>query len=95
VALTAAVDYTTTPFRLTVTSNSRIHAAKPAVTQDYRITVAQLDATGAVADQFVVSGTRVITPAVPAYTDPITVTDDSGRIWTKQTDDGTTAVYTG
>lgn len=25
----------------------------------------------------------------------VTVTDDSGRVWTKKTDDGSTAVYTG
>ena len=26
---------------------------------------------------------------------PVTVTDDSGRAWTRKSDDGTTAIYTG
>lgn len=26
---------------------------------------------------------------------PVTVTDDSGRVWTRKSDDGTTAIYTG
>lgn len=26
---------------------------------------------------------------------PVAVTDDSGRVWTVESDDGTTAVYTG
>lgn len=26
---------------------------------------------------------------------PVTITDDSGRVWTNVSDDGTTAVYTG
>ena len=67
-ALNATVDVSTTPIRLTVTS-------------DQRVVEVTVTAAGETAE-----GSAVF---------PITVTDNSGRTWTKQSDDGVTAVYTG
>ena len=42
-----------------------------------------------------VSVTCLGVTATGAATHPVTVTDSSGRTWTKKSDDGTTAVFTG
>ena len=72
---------------VTAVSDKRKHAAVPAVTEDFKITV---EASGETA---VYTGTRELSPAVPAKTDPITISDDSGRTWTKESDDGVTAAF--
>lgn len=72
---------------LTAVSDKRKHPAVPAVTEDFRITV---EASG---ETNVYTGTREITPAVPASIDPITVSDSTGRVWAKVSDDGVTAVF--
>lgn len=45
--------------------------------------------------QVVVSVTSAGETATGTATFPVTVTDDSGRVWTLKSDDGATAVYTG
>lgn len=45
--------------------------------------------------QVAVSVTAAGETAVGSATFPVTVSDDSGRTWTKTSDDGLTAVYTG
>lgn len=50
-----------------------------------------------VSDKRAVKGTTTVggeSATFNATLEPV-VTDDSGRVWTKKTDDGTTAVYTG
>lgn len=68
-ALTATIDLTVTPIKLTVTSDRRKAA-------DGTVTVAGESAT------------------FSAYFEP-KITDSTGRVWTKKTDDGATATYTG
>jgi hypothetical protein len=68
VALSATVDVSVTPIRLTVVSDKRIVAVT--------VTAAGETATGSA--QF-----------------PVTITNPGGRTWTLQSDNGTTAVYTG
>lgn len=42
-----------------------------------------------------VSVTAAGETATGTATFPVTVSDDSGRVWTRKSDDGTTAIYTG
>lgn len=42
-----------------------------------------------------VSVTSAGETATGTATFPVTVSDDSGRVWTRKSDDGTTAIYTG
>lgn len=63
---------------------------------------ATLDLTKTPAELTIVSDKRKVTVTVTSAGDtatgtatyPVTVTDDTGRVWTSQSDDGTTAVYT-
>lgn len=83
--LTATLDSTNT--QLTVVSDKRVIPGKPAVTENFKITVE----TGG--ETVVYSGSREKTPATPETYDPIVVTDDSGRRWNKISDNGKTAVF--
>lgn len=67
-ALTATVDITVSPIRLTVVSDKRK-----------------------------VSGTVTVGGETANYSAsfPVSISDDSGRVWTVFSDNGTTAVYTG
>lgn len=67
-ALSATIDLTATPIKLTVVSDKRIVAVE--------VTAANETATG-------------------TATFPVTITQTGGRTWTLQSDNGTTAVYTG
>jgi len=72
---------------LTAVSDKRVHPGTPAVTENFKITV---EASG---ETKIYQGVREVFPAVPGSTDPITVSDDSGKVWTKFSDDGVTAVF--
>lgn len=64
---------------------------------------ATVDLTAATPKLTVVSDKRKVAVTVSSAgetatgtaTYPVTVSDSSGRVWTKQSDDGVTAVYTG
>lgn len=85
--LTVTADSQSNPTKLVVYSDNRKHAALPAITEEFTITVM------AAGESKVYSGTRETSPAVPAWVDPISIKDSRGVVWKVVSDDGSTAVY--
>jgi hypothetical protein len=76
------------PTSLTIVSDKRKIAAIAEVTESATISI------NAAGETRVYNATRVVSPAVPARIEPITITDSrAGVTWVKQADDGITAVY--
>lgn len=78
---------------ITAVCDSRVHPAQPEVTETLTITVKteRNDGTPVETETFV--ATRVVKPAVPETVDDISATDNSGRVWTKISDDKVTAIF--
>lgn len=89
-ALTATMNAAQT--ELTTVCDSRIHPAQAEVTEEATITIVTKH-DGIPVETKDYSYTRIIKPAEPQTIDEISATDNSGRVWTKFSDDGVTAVF--
>lgn len=78
---------------ITTVCDSRVHPAQPEVTEEFTIIVRTKRSDSTTVEEVTRTGTRVVKPAIPETVDDISVTDSSGRVWTKVSDDKVTAIF--